>query len=188
MSRYRSEVAAGMLFPVDRKIMLRWTPTVAQDIEMTEALADLFANAQTPQLEWEGAPAYAIYEVIPAPESVTVEFLNAINAPVQGLTLKVSGGVLEVNGTEAQEMLLWHDTAPDKVIVRVKRESGAKATVKLWNIWRGSIGGVDVSQAWLGNAGMRIEQSGDGKQLLLRCSDGEGPVEFNNLEVRVTFA
>ncbi|WP_294287983.1 hypothetical protein [uncultured Sphingomonas sp.] len=155
---------------------------------MTQALADLFADAQSPQLVWDGEMAYAIYEVSPAPETLTVEFLNAINAPVQGLTLKVNGGVLDVNGTESPEMLLWRDTAPDTVVVRVKSEPGARTACKLWNIWRGSMSGVDVAQAWLGNAGMRIEQSGDGNQLLLRCSDGEGPVDFNNLEVRVTLA
>lgn len=152
---------------------------------MTQALADLFANAQASQLLWEGELAHAIYEITPAPESVTVEFLNAINAPVQGLTLKINGGMLEVNGTDAPEILLWGDTVPDRVVVRVRREPGAKAIFKLWNIWRGNMGGVDVTQAWLGNAGMRIEQSEDGTQLLLHCSDGEGPVDFNNLKVRV---
>ena len=153
---------------------------------MTEALADMFVAAQAPQIAWEGQPAYAIYEVAPVPDSVIVEFLGATESPVQGLTLKVSGGVLEVNGVEAAEMLLWHDTAPGKVTVRVKREAGKKAALKLWNIWRGSMGGVDVTQAWLGNAGMRIDQSGGGRELLLCCSDGEGPVDFDDLEARIT--
>lgn len=69
----------------------------------------------------------------------------------------------------------------------MKREPGKKTVLKLWNIWRGSMGGVDVTQAWLGNAGMRIEQSASGKELLLHCSDGEGPVEFSDLDVRITF-
>lgn len=152
---------------------------------MTEALADIFATARAPRIDWEGAPAYAIYEITPAPENVVVEFLNGASSPVQGLTLKVNGGALIVNDVEAPEMLLWRDTAPSHVPVRVKREPGKKATLKVWNIWRGSMGGVDVTQAWLGNSGMRIEQSTDGKELLLRCSDGEGPIDFGDLEARV---
>ncbi len=155
---------------------------------MTEALADIFAAAQVPQIEWEGAPAYAIYEITQPTENVVVEFLNATAAPVQGLTLKVKGGVLIVNGVEATEMLLWHDTAPAHVSVQVRPEYGKKVTLKLWNIWRGNMGGADVTQAWLGNSGMRIERSTDGKELLLRCSDGEGPINFGDLEARVVLA
>lgn len=69
---------------------------------MTQALADLFADAQSPQLVWDGEMAYAIYEVSPAPETLTVEFLNAINAPVQGLTLKVNGGCWTSTGQNPQ--------------------------------------------------------------------------------------
>ena len=141
---------------------------------MSEALADKFAKAQNPQIEWEGATAYAIYEISPAPDDVVVEFPKAAGAPVQGLTLKANGGMLVVNDVEAPEVLLWRDTAPSRVPIRVKREPGKKVTLKFWNIWRGRMGGVDVTQAWLGNSGMRIERSADGKELLLRCSDGEG--------------
>lgn len=152
---------------------------------MTEALADIFAAAQAPQIDWDGELAYAIYEIDPAPDDVTVEFLNATESRAQGVTLKVASGVLEINGVEAPEMVLWQDTAPDKVTVRVKSERGEKAVLKLWNVWRGSMGGVDVTQAWLGNSGMRIDRTLDGKELHLRCSDGEGPVDFTDLEIRV---
>ena len=165
--------------------MLRLTRIATLDIKMTEALADTFAAAQAPKIDWDGEPAYAIYEITPAPEGVVVEFLNATDMPVQGLTLKANGGVLVINDVEAPEILLWRDTAPSSVSVSVKREPGKKVTLKLWNIWRGSMGGVDVTQAWLGNAGMRIEQAADGKELLLRCSDGEGPVDFGDLVARL---
>ena len=116
---------------------------------------------------------------------MVVEFLSATHAPFQGLALKANGGVLVTNGVEAAQMRLWRDAAPTTVSMRVKRQPGKVATLKLWNIWRGSVGGVDVTQAWLGNAGMRIERAVDGKELLLRCSDGEGPVDFGNLVARL---
>jgi len=153
---------------------------------MCEALADQFAKAHASQIDWEGAAAYAIYEIAPAPETVLIEFLKAKAAPVQGLTLKVYGGALLVDGVEAREVLLWHDTVPAQVAVQVRREAGKNPTLKFWNVWRGSVGGSDVTQAWLGNSGMRIEPSEDGRSLSLRCSDGEGAVDFNDLDVRVT--
>lgn len=155
---------------------------------MTKALADLFAAARSPQIEWDGATAYAIFEIAPAPQSVIVEFLSATTSPVQGLTLKVDEGELIINDVEAPEMLLWRDKAPESVSIIVRPAEGKRAKLKLWNIWRGSMGGVDVTQAWLGNSGMRIEQSLDGKELFLRCSDGEGPVSFGDLEARITFS
>lgn len=155
---------------------------------MTEALSDIFAAAQAPQINWNGKPAYAIYEIEPAPDEVIVEFLSAIESPVQGITLKVAGGVLEINGLEATEMVLWNDTAPEKVVARVKCDRRRAAVLKIWNVWRGSMGGIDVTQAWLGNSGMRINRILDDKELHLRCSDGEGPVNFEDLKIRVKFA
>lgn len=154
---------------------------------MTKPISKLFEDAQAACVEWEGEPLYGLYEITHAPNSLIVEFLHATDGPVQGLTIKADGGVLAVNGIEAKEMLLWHDTAPKMVSVHVKSEQGKNVRLKLWNVWRGSMGGVDVTQAWLGNSGMRIEQLEGDKVLLLRCSDGEGPVEFSDLEARVTF-
>ena len=165
--------------------MLQVTLTDAQDIEMTKPLSKLFEEARSARVEWEGEPLYGLYE-LPSPNGLLVEFMSSISAPVQGLTLKVYGGVLEIGGVEAQEMLLWCDTAPPKVSVKVKTEPGKKAKLKIWNIWRGKVGGIDVTQAWLGNAGMRVETSADGKEFLLYCSDGEGPIEFGDLKARLT--
>lgn len=157
--------------------------TELSEIDMTKALSEMFASAQAPCINWEGEPAYAIYELTPAPGGLVVEFLAAAESPVQGLTVKASGGALEINGVEASEMLLWHDTAPAKVSVRVKPQQGKRVTLKIWNIWRGTLGGTGITQAWLGNAGMRIHR--EGKELLLRCSDGEGPIDFSDPEARV---
>jgi len=150
---------------------------------MTKPLSKLFEEARSALVEWEGEPLYGLYE-IPAPVGLEVEFLSSIDAPVQGLTLKVYGGVLEIEGIEAKEMLLWCDTAPPKVAVKIESEPGEVAILKIWNVWRGKVGGSEVTQAWLGNAGMRIDQHGN--QISLNCSDGEGPVDFGNLKARVT--
>jgi hypothetical protein len=153
---------------------------------MNKMLSSMFAEAKAPEIDWEGEPLYGIYEIDPAPEGLIVEFVSATTAPIQGLTLKAYGGTLMVNDIEAQEILLWRDTAPNIIPVLVKSESGTKVTLKIWNIWRGLMGdGVSVTQAWLGNAGMRIQLSDNKKEVFFRCSDGEGPIDFGDLEVRV---
>lgn len=151
-----------------------------------KALADVFAAAQQPSLEWEGETAYAVYEIVPAPEALVVRFLKAAAAPVQGLTLKATGASLVVNEVEASEIVLWRDTAPDEVIVRVRPAPGNSVRLKVWNVWRATMGGVEVTQAWLGNAGMRVEAVDPERRILLRCSDGQGPVDFTDLEVSLT--
>lgn len=152
---------------------------------MTKPISKLFEEAKATCVDLEGEPLYGLYEM-PAPRGLLVEILRSKPSPVQGLTLKAYGGVLRINDVEAPEMLIWADTAPDRVTVTFRPWKGRKAKLKIWNVWRGQVGGVGVTQAWLGNAGMRIEQAVDGKELMLRCSDGEGSVDFGDLETRVT--
>lgn len=152
-------------------------------ITRTKALADIFADARASCLEWDGEPAYAIYEMA-APSAFDVEFFSATDTPIQGLTLKVYGGVLAIDGVEAPEMVLWRDTAPDRVPVTVRPEPRLNPRLKIWNVWRGNVGGHYVTQAWLGNAAMRVDQSKCG--LSFRCSDGEGPVNFGDLTTKIT--
>lgn len=152
---------------------------------MAKALNELFASAQSARIDWDGEPAFAIFEMNQPPEAVTVEFLSAAQMPVQGLTLKLIGGALEINGSKGPEMNLWSDTVPDRVVVRVLPTAAKTVTLKIWNTWRATMGGVDLTQAWLGNSGMRVDRHGN--EVLLRCSDGEGPVDFRDLQVRITF-
>jgi hypothetical protein len=144
---------------------------------MTALLADRFADAQSPVIDLDGDRVFAVYEFDRLPEHLIVRFITAKDLPVQGILLKIRGGLLEANGTEASDLLLWRDTAPKEVEIRVARK-GAKSSLKVWNTWRV---GRDVTQAWLGNAGMRVEASE--RQVRLRCSDGVGPVCFGDLEV-----
>jgi hypothetical protein len=150
---------------------------------MIKPISDLFGEAQAACVQWQGKPLYGLYE-LEAPDALEIEFLSSISNPVQGLNLTTDGGVMEIAGVEADDMLLWCDTAPPKVPVKIKPGVDGKVILKIWNVWRGKVGGHDVTQAWLGNAGMRIEQSGN--QISLRCSDGEGPVSFDDLTARMT--
>lgn len=145
-------------------------------------LSDLFAKAQSPVVQWDGEPAFAILELAHVPERLVLEFVRAKESPVQGLRLKIRGGLLVVNDVTTDELLLWRDTAPERVIVKVERRRGARLSLKVWNVWRG---GLDTVQAWLGNAGMRVASSSDGGWIDLRCSDGIGPATFDDLEVRL---
>ncbi len=134
-------------------------------------------------IDWEGTAAHAMWDVAPVPEQLAIEFRSATAVPTQGLAVKLHGGTLRVNGVEAKQLTLWQDTAPREVRVVIAKKGQAK--LRIWNIWRYDVGGQDVTRAWLGNAGMRIEQSGDAGETILRCSDGVGSVNFEDFVVSV---
>ena len=163
--------------------MRPWTLFGDLDIEMSKAISKLFEEAKDTCVIWEGEPLYGLYEMA-APQKFVVTILRSRASPVQGLTLKSYGGSLRINDVESPEMLIWADTAPARMTVCFKPSEGRRAKLKIWNTWRGKVGGVDVTQAWLGNAGMRVERSGS--DLYFHCSDGEGPVDFKDLEVQIT--
>ncbi|MCM3657287.1 hypothetical protein M3147_08490 [Agromyces mediolanus] len=146
-------------------------------------LAELFAERRSTTIQYDGELVHGVYEFERVPRSLAVTFVRATQAPVQGLRLKIRGGVFDVPEERGiHDLVLWTDTAPGNVVVSL-RNVRPDALLKVWNVWRRQVGGHAVTQAWLGNAGMRV--SGAENRLLLRCSDGEGPVAFDDLEAVV---
>ncbi|KRA67188.1 hypothetical protein ASD89_02960 [Caulobacter sp. Root656] len=123
-----------------------------------------------------------MWEIDPVPDQMVLEFRRGVATPVQGLAIKLEGGILCANDVEARHLTLWLDTAPKEVCLLITKKK-KKARLMIWNIWRDTIDGRDITQAWLGNSGMRIELSGEGNETILRCSDGVGPVNFDDLIV-----
>jgi len=85
-----------------------------------------------------------------------------------------------VNGQSLREILLWEDTAPSVVEIQMQWEMSAKRSLRVWNCWERN----GVINAWVGNAGMRVEAGPDGITIL-RCSDGEGEPNFGDLVARL---
>ncbi len=113
--------------------------------------------------------------------------MSSVSAPFQGLRLNAKERAFIVNGTLVpKEVLLWRDKQPSIVQINLKPKRGNQGTLKIWNIWLQGISGGEFINAWQGNSGMRVEESSDGKELLFRCSDGIGPVDFSDLVVKIT--
>jgi hypothetical protein len=62
------------------------------------------------------------------------------------------------------------------------RSSRTPATLRVWNAWRDSTG---TMQAWIGEAGMLVEEPARG-EFVLRCSDGFDAPTFGDLVVRIS--
>ena len=54
----------------------------------------------------------------------------------------------------------------------------------MWNSWRDGQGAM---QAWVGDAGMLVEE-GEGGRIVLRCSDGFDRPSFDDLVVELELA
>lgn len=146
------------------------------------ALAELLAAAEGKPITYEGLLVHGIVRRQIADRiTVCVRRLNAVSSPVQGLRVKLDGGEMVVNTQRLKDVVLWADSAPHEVHL-VCLPKGKSATLKIWNVWRDGNG---VMQAWIGNAGMLVEERHAG--LRLACSDGYGPVDFQNLLAEVEF-
>jgi hypothetical protein len=142
--------------------------------------AEQFEAGRTDRIDVSGGPVFSIYRrQVRDGDIVRVSFAHARAAPVQGVRLKLHGGSIAVADQKLKDVVLWADTAPggDTVL----RMAG-KGELRLWNCWRDGIG---VTQAWLGNAGMRVEDAGVDR-IRLSCNS-QPEITFNDLIVDVTF-
>jgi hypothetical protein len=151
---------------------------------MKEQLAELLVASHGQPVKWGDHVVHGFYEIsgLAAGARLTIEFLCVVPPLPQSLALSCKGGRLEVNGQDLKEIGLWSDTVP-ALVVAVARPASRKRplSVQLWNEWRDEDG---VVQAWIGNAGMIIEEEED--HMILRCSNGEGEATFDDLVVEVT--
>jgi len=96
-------------------------------------------------------------EVRPA-DRVRVVWRTVRAVPVQGIRIKVAGGKLATAGQpDLSDIVLWSDTAPGDTVFVCRSKQPVE--LRIWNCWRDQRG---VMQAWVGNAGMRVVDSGNG--------------------------
>lgn len=141
-------------------------------------LSEKFASTRgAPQLV-DGESVVPMVRISPAAGEVLHVALRCPTGRVgQGLRLKMPTGRFTVSGVDLRDAVLWFDTAPSPV--RVEIHTGEE--MRLWNCWKGPHG---QAMAWVGNAGIVLSQTLDG--WLLRCSDGVGSVQFDDLVVEIS--
>lgn len=149
---------------------------------MKKSFAELFAVANGGPINVEGQQVFNIYRRnVKNGQAVSIHILKHANQPDQGLRLKIVGGTLLVNGQELEDVVLWLDTAPaDVEIACCIAKPSTHGELRIWNCWRSDTG---TTQAWIGNAGMIVEEERDGATL--RCSSGTGLFDPTQLTVNI---
>jgi hypothetical protein len=146
-------------------------------------LAERFQQSQGAPVEVDGELVHMLYDLPPveAPASLRIG-LRPTGERAQALNVSARNGKVVVNGQALTDIALWTDTAPPEVVAELQPAGGAKPmTVQVWNGWRDS---RDVAEAWIGDAGMVVEDHGDGR-VTLRCSDGYDRPSFDDLVVEL---
>lgn len=144
---------------------------------MTELARALRASSNG-RTKWQGQTVYSIYDIAVKPgDSIEIERLSASPSRAQALVFAPDKGNLRGNGVLMETAAVWTHSAPS--VAHLDVVGRRTRSVQFWNCW--SFEGVE--SAWLGNAGMLIEEAnGD---LTVRCSDGIGRADFDDLVVSV---
>lgn len=145
-----------------------------------KTLAELFAASPGVPIKFGRLEVHPIYvKAVTSPTSLRIRFVAANPAVRQAVRVSVTGGSLRVDGEVGTDFVLWADTAPRVVNLQVD-PTRPRATVKFWNAWEAEDGTMD---AWLRDCGMVIESGKRG--VTLRCSDGVGAPDFDDLVLEI---
>lgn len=146
-------------------------------------LAKLFQQSLGTPIHVDGQELYAIInKKSEGVKSIQIRRISASTVFVPGLCLQGKGIQFFVNSQTLKDVVLWADTSPKSVkidIVSCKRHG----EIKIWNCWRDKLG---ITQAWLGNAAMKVEERSG--IIKVFCNSGPSELEFKDLVFEMEFS
>jgi hypothetical protein len=95
----------------------------------------------------------------------------------QGVCLTTDGGFIVNNQTINKSIILWYDTAPKTVQIKIATKRGELQIKNVWDT------GDGVVHSWHNGAAMIVEDIVNGRRYL--CNDGVADDDFNNLIFRL---
>lgn len=146
---------------------------------MINTLSSHFQNSKGTAIEINGRSVFPIFQkkIDAGEKEILVKRINATKLPLQGLRIKVINGNIEVNEISGTEFILWANTSPEQVKIKIISSQGC--LLKFWNVWE-----VDgITQAWVGNAGICVISQD--RVTTLECSDGAGDIDFSDLVIQI---
>jgi hypothetical protein len=163
-----------------RPEQLRHPAQTGDRVTRSLCLADALADAKGGPIDFDGrwVTMSYVFEPIRLETDFELELRTASERP-QGVHLRARSGDLVVDGEVLDDVLLWSDTAPPLVPIRAVPAGVAPMSLRLWNVWRGSMG---VTHSRTGDAGLSAEVVGDGR-IVIAASDGFSPPSFDDLRV-----
>lgn len=105
-------------------------------------------------------------------QTLKVKF-ESVNADWrQGIGLDIDGS-FDIEGQTIKKTVLWQDTAPPEVVLKVHTRKGECQVKNVWDV------GDGVIQSWHNGAAMIVEELPNGKRY--KCNDGRADDDFDDL-------
>jgi hypothetical protein len=154
---------------------------------LAHTLAELFIQKKGQPLDINGKKIVMSHEIeVSKGEVLTIEFINSETNYRQGIEISVDNrkGQVDINGEQLTAPVLWVDSAPKTVAIKCLPKK-ATGQINIWNVWNYT--GQDRIDAWIGNAGMYVEQVNE-QICILHCSNGIGDFNLNDMSVKVSLS
>ncbi|MGW4739486.1 tetratricopeptide repeat protein [Nocardia xishanensis] len=153
----------------------------AQNSATDPPLASRYRSADP--IRWNGSMVYPMYTERFGHTTTLLSMTLLSAAPPAGLRghgmgLSVLGGYIDLEGRKLEGIDVWSDALARGTTVTLT-PTGPDAVFTLTPVWVDQSG---VQRSWMGNYGILVEDTPDGR-IALWCSVGEGPPNFANLVV-----
>jgi hypothetical protein len=134
----------------------------------------LFLESKGQPVVYKGQTIQMLDRLIVADRQTLIVRFESVNAGWrQGVRLDIDGS-FKVNGqTVNNAIVLWQDTAPREVVLKVSTKKGECRVRNVWDV------GDGVEHSWHNGAAMIVETSDAFRRY--RCNDGRADDDFNDL-------
>lgn len=143
---------------------------------------DQFIARKGEPITYDGRDIYWTYHIpVRKGDEVVLRLRHFVRQPVQGIAIDCDNCTARIGGISGNAFQIWTDTAPETVPVQILRAK-AGARLAVFNVWRGDQGQLMLYR--LNNAAIDV-RPGQADVVVLHCSDGYGPPDFDDLVVEV---
>jgi hypothetical protein len=135
---------------------------------------DLFLKSNGQPVEYDGQTIQMIDRLpVTDGQQLCIAFESVNSEWRQGIHL-TTDGAFEVNGqTVKKVVVLWQNTAPRVVVLRIKSKKGECLIKNVWDV------GDGVMHSWHNRAAMIVEDHASFRRY--RCNDGRADDDFDDL-------
>jgi hypothetical protein len=112
---------------------------------------------------------------------VRVRFRDYVRDPVQGLAIDCADCEVRIAEQAGTKFQVWTDSAPESFAIHVWRAKPG-AQLKFFNVWGDASHSPMMYR--LNNAAILVESQGTA-EAVLRCSDGMGELQLDDLVVEI---
>lgn len=139
---------------------------------------NLFLASKGQPVDYNGRTILMVDRLTVADGQQLKVIFESVNADWrQGVCLTTDGGFVVNNQNIRRATVLWQDTAPQEVILKVQTKKGECQVKNVWDV------GDGVMHSWHNGAAMIVDEIASGRRY--KCNDGRSDDDFDDLIFRI---